>query len=278
MSGEVIAEYCYDAWGNLISILDANGNPLTSGANYNIATTNPFRYRGYYYDVESGFYYLNSRYYDPQVGRFINADGIIVANGDLVGYNMFAYCSNNPVVFADHSGYAQVHTMLSDGGYYTGELKWNVPLYKQGKLSLCWAFCETMIESYKSKIKLSQKQAKERAIEIAKKKQGSANKEDWNQGLTPEKIGTLYGRVTTIKQLYDILAENGPVYAYYFDSVEAHIVVVTGVSVKDNVVYTNNPWGIQGKQSFKEFQNGCAVKWYQDGKFESGALIYLINK
>ncbi|MBR6563606.1 MAG: hypothetical protein IKK70_06695 [Clostridia bacterium] len=52
---------------------------------------NPFRYRSYYYDVETGFYYLQSRYYDPTVGRFINADGIIGANGGIEGYNMFAY-------------------------------------------------------------------------------------------------------------------------------------------------------------------------------------------
>ena len=65
---------------------------------------NPFRYRGYYYDMETGWYYLNSRYYDSRVGRFINADGIIGANGGILGYNMFAYCSNNPVMLVDPSG------------------------------------------------------------------------------------------------------------------------------------------------------------------------------
>ena len=70
----------------------------------NIANANPFRYRGYYWDAETGFYYLQSRYYDPATGRFLNADIHINANGDLIGYNMYAYCSNNPVMFTDPSG------------------------------------------------------------------------------------------------------------------------------------------------------------------------------
>ena len=63
-----------------------------------------FRYRGYYYDSETGYYYLQSRYYNPQWGRFINADGYINGNGDIIGYNMFAYCSNNPVMYTDPTG------------------------------------------------------------------------------------------------------------------------------------------------------------------------------
>ncbi|HBL84046.1 MAG: hypothetical protein A2Y17_05590 [Clostridiales bacterium GWF2_38_85] len=95
-SGTIVVEYCYDAWGNVISTTGS----LASTVGY----FNPFRYRGYYYDIETGFYYLNSRYYDPQVGRFINSDGIIGANKDLLGYNLFAYCSNNPVNASDPSG------------------------------------------------------------------------------------------------------------------------------------------------------------------------------
>ena len=69
-----------------------------------IGNVNPIWYRGYYYDTETGWYYLNSRYYDPQVKRFINADGIIGANGVFTGYNMFAYCNNNPVILLDTDG------------------------------------------------------------------------------------------------------------------------------------------------------------------------------
>ena len=66
------------------------------------ASLNPFRYRGYYYDTDTGFYYLNSRYYDPATGRFINADSQL--NDGLLGFNLFAYCENNPVNRVDPNG------------------------------------------------------------------------------------------------------------------------------------------------------------------------------
>ena len=67
---------------------------------------NPFRYRGYVYDDETGLYYLNSRYYEPNVGRFLNADGEIAGvGGDVQGYNVFAYCFDNPVNMSDPSGH-----------------------------------------------------------------------------------------------------------------------------------------------------------------------------
>ena len=63
---------------------------------------NPIRYRGYFYDNETGLYYVSSRYYDPEIGRFINADGQI--NDDILGTNLFAYCGNNPITRADDTG------------------------------------------------------------------------------------------------------------------------------------------------------------------------------
>ena len=101
-SGNVVARYSYDAWGKVLSVTDANGNANMSSTF--IGNVNPIRYRGYYYDTETGWYYLNSRYYDPQVKRFINADGIIGANGTFIGYNLFAYCNNSPVILNDLSG------------------------------------------------------------------------------------------------------------------------------------------------------------------------------
>ena len=65
---------------------------------------NPIRYRSYYYDIETGFYYLNSRYYDPDVKRFINSDSYISTGDGIFGTNMFAYCMNNPVIYADLNG------------------------------------------------------------------------------------------------------------------------------------------------------------------------------
>jgi len=84
------AEYTYDAWGNILS--------MTGSLASTIGNINPIRYRSYYYDTETGFYYLESRYYDPAIRRFINADGYLNANGDILGFNMYAYCGNTPVM------------------------------------------------------------------------------------------------------------------------------------------------------------------------------------
>ncbi|MDD4476286.1 MAG: hypothetical protein PHV95_10990 [Eubacteriales bacterium] len=108
MSGRLLVEYSYDAWGNTISITDANGNAIAPEdlEAVHAVKYNPFRYRGYYYDSETGFYYLNSRYYDPQVGRFINADSVIAdVGGEILGNNLFAYCFNNPVNLIDSEGF-----------------------------------------------------------------------------------------------------------------------------------------------------------------------------
>ena len=77
-NNNIIANYKYDSWGNIISITDNNDNDISNNTNH-IANINPFRYRIYYYDTETNLYYLNSRYYNPTWGRFINADGIIGA-------------------------------------------------------------------------------------------------------------------------------------------------------------------------------------------------------
>ena len=99
-------EYEYGAWGRLTGILDSGGNNLinkqtTSTA---LANLNPLRYRGYYYDNETGFYYLQSRYYDPAMRRFLNADSFASTGQGFTGTNMFAYCGNNPVSRSDITG------------------------------------------------------------------------------------------------------------------------------------------------------------------------------
>ena len=93
-SGTTVAAYTYNAWGKLLS---STGD---------MASINPLRYRGYYYDAETGLYYVSSRYYDPEIGRFINPDDVdlLGANGDFASLNLFAYCGNNPVSRADVAG------------------------------------------------------------------------------------------------------------------------------------------------------------------------------
>ena len=113
---QLITKYTYDAWGNhKISYLDndifVDFSPTNSYNETNtslyIALKNPFRYRGYYYDTETGLYYLNSRYYDPETGRFINVDDIDVIDTtkDFAnGINLYVYCLNNPVNDYDING------------------------------------------------------------------------------------------------------------------------------------------------------------------------------
>ena len=100
--GELKAHYEYDAWGNVISITDNNGNAITNPNH--IGNLNPFRYRGYYQDTETGLYYLMSRYYDTITHRFINADGYFQSGGSILDANTFAYCGNNPVNLSDPNG------------------------------------------------------------------------------------------------------------------------------------------------------------------------------
>lgn len=95
--GSFVCGYEYDPWGNIIKI---SGEQM-------IAKVNPIRYRGYYFDEETGFYYLGSRYYDPETARFINADEywLCIDNNK----NMYKYCDNNPICYVDDSGYYSMH-------------------------------------------------------------------------------------------------------------------------------------------------------------------------
>ncbi len=99
----VVAKYSYDSWGNMLSIIDDVGNDI-SNDNSHIANINPFRYRSYYYDKETKLYYLNSRYYNPLWGRFLNTDTLLNANQDILSYNLYLYCSNNPITNTDPYG------------------------------------------------------------------------------------------------------------------------------------------------------------------------------
>lgn len=134
-SGSIVVNYTYDAWGNLLS--------TTGSMASTVGAVNPIRYRSYYYDGETGFYYLQTRYYDPAIRRFINVDGYLNANGDILGFNMYAYCGNNPVMYSDPTGTSAIGKILT--------LAWGIATVEPtlvGEVVLgivAIAFCGTMM-------------------------------------------------------------------------------------------------------------------------------------
>ena len=104
-NGSVVVKYKYDAWGKCV--VDA------STTNTELANLNPFRYRSYYFDTETGFYFLKTRYYDPEIGRFMTIDDISYLDPDSInGINLYAYCGNNPINRLDYSGHAWYHWVI----------------------------------------------------------------------------------------------------------------------------------------------------------------------
>ena len=118
--GTSVAEYSYNAWGKVLS---ATGT---------MAAINPIRYRGYYFDSDSGLYYLKSRYYDPNLQRFINSDGQL-AKKDFVGTNLFAYCLNNPVNMTDTAGNLPFFIVTAVIGAVAGAIVGGVVAAKNGR-------------------------------------------------------------------------------------------------------------------------------------------------
>ncbi len=112
-SGSAVVEYAYDAWGKLYSTIGTLADTL--------GEVNPLTYRGYVYDHETGFYYVSSRYYDPESCRFINADSIVSTDQGFLGTNMFAYCLNNPVRKKDIFGTTSVDILDGDGNPATDD-------------------------------------------------------------------------------------------------------------------------------------------------------------
>lgn len=117
INGNSVVKYKYDAWGNIIS--------QTGG---DLAEINPYRYRGYRYDVETGLYYLNSRYYNPEIGRYINANDVsAISPSSINGVNLYTYSVNNPVTVSAYTErVAQVYgtsvaaSIVSNGGGKSG--------------------------------------------------------------------------------------------------------------------------------------------------------------
>jgi len=135
-----VVTYQYDAYGNILS--------MTSSA---VAQANPYRYRGYRYDDESGFYYLNARYYNPEIGRFISADPLLKASNTVLGHNMFAYTENNPVMYTDYSGnaicLAHIDINNSDGDRCLGPSSGRTRSNNSGVLSQAISQINSFIEN-----------------------------------------------------------------------------------------------------------------------------------
>ena len=106
-----IADYRYDAWGKPLSITPTAAGSTTLPVATAIANNQPFRYRGYVYDNETGWYYLKSRYYDPALRRFVSSDALMSTGQGVLGMNMDAYCLNNPIDGHDPDGKCK-HTRL----------------------------------------------------------------------------------------------------------------------------------------------------------------------
>ena len=115
--------YEYDAWGNTVSVTDTSEDCWS--------TLNPFRYRGYYFDTETGLYYLLSRYYDPAVGRFLNSDSLISQKSTL-GFNVFAYCNNNPVNMSDPTGHLPFFLVTAAIGAVAGAIVGGIVASRSG--------------------------------------------------------------------------------------------------------------------------------------------------
>ena len=129
-NGNLKAEYSYDAWGKCT---------IKSNVS-NIATINPFRYRGYYFDSEIGLYYLNARYYDPEIGRFISPDSIdYVESENINGLNLYVYCINNPIIYVDPSGHALGFILIFAillAGFVAGAIINGISSYNAGNRGL----------------------------------------------------------------------------------------------------------------------------------------------
>ena len=119
-AGYKVVSYTYDAWGNPYNPTYVYHSGVSAADRANVEL-NPFRYRGYYYDSETGYYYLQTRYYNPDLGRFLNADSLI-NQSSILGYNSFAYCLNNPINMSDSTGHMPFFLVTAAIGAVVGAI------------------------------------------------------------------------------------------------------------------------------------------------------------
>ena len=287
-NGNRIANYKYDVFGGIVSITNQYGEDVSELPRHQ-ANLNPIRYRGYHYDTEIGMYWVSGRLYDPQIGRFINAD--FELKEGLFGTNLYIYSAGDPINLKEsHSGLSASVVEQRKTLFFVPELassdicfRYDVPAYFQGNVDLCWAYCKIMIEDYRAGRIRPEEEADNLAIAMAIDYHNASGIEDvekWNKGIKPDstKINAiLESQLGGVLHLYHLLVEYGPVVAvYYLPNGNGHMVTVTGVNLTSGMVYTNNPnrmqTGTRGSQSYEEF-----IKHYtgpQNG-YDSSRFVYV---
>ena len=190
---------------------------------------------------------------------------------------MFAYCNNNPVNERDIQGSIPSSCASIKESGKKEVIRYHVDNYTQiGRT--CWAYCQTMIEFYYEGIKNNIIAANSRAEELCKEVNGETDflKEGWPTNLGNKTM------VYSIEELFFILCEDGPVYAYYSysDSAQkgAHMVVVCGVNLKTHTILVSNPWGYSGYQTFDEFMSGFYVEEGVDNLGMSLVCLYYVER
>ncbi len=173
-AGNIQILYYYEGYGEGHYLSD------TSDMTSTLVAANPLAYRGYVMDIGTAQYYLQSRYYNPKVGRFLNADGLVSTGQGLLGNNMFAYCGNNPVMFSDSSGTARIPCTVNicdgGGGYYGGGQTTGSPVVGQSSnASVCTAFGLALV-SWISAILEAKDSLPENRVEV------SSSSIDWRSG------------------------------------------------------------------------------------------------
>ena len=139
-TGTIVGTYTYSAWGEVYYMTGLSSSQINEFTD-NIVAINPIRYRGYYYDAETGLYHLNSRYYDPATGRFVNADGFVSTGQGILGNNMFAYCNNDPINRVDPNGMFWKEI----GDFFSGIGRWFSNTFGAGSSTVSENRAETSI-------------------------------------------------------------------------------------------------------------------------------------
>lgn len=265
--GNVVCTYSYDIFGNIV---------FMSGDNM-LAMSNSLRYRGQYYDIETGLYHTKTGYYDPEVGRYLSINDspnphTIMSDYNLYDYNYFSLSSyyrgssisNNlisPSIINPTDVVNSIPLVFQNNAC---SILYNVPLYAQYG-NLCWAYCQIMAESYFENTYLDSDMAYEKAVALAKLVHRREDEEFWDRGSRPTNLGGTIDSFSSSK-IFASLKKYGPLFVSYMywtgpNKPTGHGILITGWDSYKGIVYTNNPWGISGSQPYDDFYDGFLGFW-----------------